>query len=125
LESGKYLENIKNLLSIAERDAKKIEKEKMHWGNALASLIRGGIATARNQIKAANIYLIDAEVGFENTKMELYLMATRYCRGQLIGGESGQIMSQTSRDWASSQKIKEPEKIFNMLAPGKWVLKPN
>ena len=122
---GKHREKIERLLFIAQRDAKKIEQEKMHWGNALASLIRAGIATSRNQIKAANRCLIEAEVGFENTKMELYLMATRYRRGQLIGGEQGQLMCQISKDWVLSQKMKEPEKIFNMLVPGQWIIKAN
>ncbi|MBI4851481.1 MAG: protein kinase [Acidobacteria bacterium] len=112
--------NINRLLSIAERDAKRIEREKMYWGNALANLVKAGIAIVKDQVKTAAKYLIEAEVDFENTKMELYLMATRYRRGQLISGEQGRQIMQISVDWLLNQKIKEPEKIFNMLAPGKW-----
>ncbi|KAF0247348.1 MAG: ATPase/protein kinase family protein, partial [bacterium] len=124
LQPTQHQEEITRLLSMAERDAKKIEQEKMPWGNALASLIRAGIAIARNQIEIANKWLIEAEVGFENTKMELYLMATRYRRGQLTKGEQGQIMLQASKDWGLAQKMKEPEKIFNMLIPSKWPINP-
>jgi serine/threonine protein kinase len=120
LDPQKNDKEIRKMLSNAEYDAKKIEKEKMQWGNALASLIRAGVAIARNQVNLASKYLIEAEVGFEGTKMELYLMATRYRRGQLAKNELGQQMMQTSKDWLSNQQVKEPEKVFNMLIPGKW-----
>lgn len=108
------------LISIAEKHVAKMQREKAAWGNAFASLIKAGLASLQDNKKETIRQLIEAEVDFENIKMELYLAATRYRRGQIMGNEQGKALTQSAEEWMQSQKIKVPEKVVNMLVPTKW-----
>jgi hypothetical protein len=107
------------LISIAEKNVSRMKREKATWANAFANLIKAGLASLKNNKKETIRYLIEAEVDFENAKMELYLAATRYRRGQLMGNEQGKALVQIAEEWMQDQKIKVPEKVVNMLVPTK------
>ena len=49
-----------------------------------------------------------------------YVATCRYRRGTLLGGSQGQALMAEALDWAASQRIAEPSRIFDMLAPGRW-----
>lgn len=107
-------------LTIAEKDAKRIYKEKATWGNALASLVLASIADIRGQKEQAINYLVDAEVGFETTQMELYLAVCLYRRSQLIETSEKEALQKRSMDWFAKERFVDAEKIINMSAPGQW-----
>ena len=109
-----------SLLRIAERDARMIEKENMPWGNAFARQIRAGIAAARGETAKAIEFAASAEASFEAVDMALYAAATRRRRGQLIGGDEGRKLVEEAETWMAGQKIKNPDRMTDMLAPGKW-----
>jgi eukaryotic-like serine/threonine-protein kinase len=108
------------LLRAAERDARRIERRNVLYGKALAHLIRAGIAANRRDLEKALTLLVSAENGFEAADMALSAAVARRCRGQLIGGEQGQLLIESADNWMAGQKIKNPARMTAMLAPGKW-----
>src|SRR6185436_14690976 len=93
-----------SMLAMAERDAKQIEGEKMAWGNALALLIRAGIAATRNSKQEALSLLDKAESSFEQADMKLHKAAARACRGRLIAGAEGEALLNDAYGWMQKQK---------------------
>jgi hypothetical protein len=106
-----------SLLKIALRDAQKIEREKMPWGDPIARLIRAGAAMVGGKKEEAIELLSLAEKGFESTDMALYLAATRRRKGELIGGAQGEALIETSDKWMLEQNIKKPNRMTDMLVP--------
>jgi hypothetical protein len=110
----------KNLLRSALRDARRIEKEATPWGNPLAYLIQAAAASIRGFEEEAAALLASAESGFESNDMRLYLSAARRARGFLIGEEEGRGLVESADEWMVGQKIRNPERMTSMLAPGRW-----
>lgn len=110
------------VLRVAQQSIKRIEQEKMAWGNALAGLIRAGLASIRRDTKKAIESLAAAEVAFEVAEMALYAAVARHCRGQLMNNEQGKELTEDAVNWMTKQGIKNPTRMIAMLAPGKWQL---
>jgi hypothetical protein len=109
-----------SFLQAAERDAARIEREGMPWGNAFAKLLRAGIASTRAQREAAITLLNEAEIAFQAADMGLYAAVASRCRGQLIGNEGGRELIEKADIWMANQQIKNCARMAAMLAPGKW-----
>lgn len=107
-------------LSLAEKNAKRILKEKTLCGDAWAELILASVALAKGNTKLALNYLNEAEKKFTSADMMLYLAATQYRRGQLLANTEGNNLIEQADKWMRSQKIKNPKQILDMLAPGNW-----
>ncbi len=107
-------------LELAERDARRIEHEDVHWGGPLAELIRASITAAQGEAPAAVTLLESAESGFETADMALYAAAARRRRGELLGGEEGRSVVEAADVWMAGQNIRNPERMTAMLAPGSW-----
>jgi len=108
------------LLGEAERAVRALEKQGAPWGNALAGLIRAGVAATRGDRETAAALAARAEKGFEDTLMAGYAAAARRRRGELIGGEEGTALIASADAWMSSQRVKNPARMAAMLAPGRW-----
>jgi hypothetical protein len=108
------------LLNIAERDAAKIEREKMAWNYGLIGLIRAAICAQRGNQEKALEQLLTAERALQAADMALYAAAARRRRGQLLGGQEGAALIAETDRWMSEQLIKCPDRITDMLAPGRW-----
>ena len=105
-------------LKLAEKMAKRIAGEKMSWANPFASLIRAGIANRRDD-KTNAVDLLSAAVGeFSSGDMKLYAAASKRRLGETLGGERGAELIKEADAWMLSQKIKNPEAMTRMLAPG-------
>ncbi len=109
-----------SLLRAAEKDARKIEKEKREYGDALALLIRAGIAATKGQKDLAIKLLEQAEEKCNKTDMYLFATAACYRKGQLMDNKEGAELVENACQWMKKQQIKCPEKMFDMIAPGKW-----
>jgi hypothetical protein len=105
-------------LRAASRDAARIEREKMPWANPLAQLIRAGLASSNGTIEDAIRRLGIAEQSFEEAGMALYAAAACRRRGELLGGSSGPTLVEAADTWMASQRIRNPERMTAMLAPG-------
>ncbi|HSD71930.1 MAG TPA: hypothetical protein VLE54_04020, partial [Thermoanaerobaculia bacterium] len=95
-------------------------REKTDWGDPLASLIEAAVALSRAHREEAATHLSSAESGFERTDMALYRFATRRARGLLLGGEEGRELGGSADEWMAAQKIRNPDRMTFMLAPGRW-----
>lgn len=107
-------------LAIAEKMAKLLLREKTLYGDSWAELILAGVAATKGRTEAALTYLKSAEQKFEKLNMALYAAATRYRRGELQLGTEGDSLITASESWMHNQQIKNPARMLNMLAPGRW-----
>ncbi len=105
-------------LKIAARLAKRITREKAAWANPLANLVRAGIANRNDDKGTASTLLSEAAIAFKARDMELYAAASRRRLGELLGGDHGQQLISESNAWMASQRIRNPEAMTRMLAPG-------
>ncbi|MBI3694136.1 MAG: protein kinase [Acidobacteria bacterium] len=110
------------LLQEAERAARRIERERMPWGDALAWLVRAGVAASRGDRETAVAWLVSAEKASEASDMAHYAAAARRRRGELIGGDAGKALIDSADAWMIGQKVKDPDQMTATLAPGRWLL---
>ncbi|HEX7296790.1 MAG TPA: hypothetical protein VF251_13610, partial [Pyrinomonadaceae bacterium] len=110
--------NTQELLKIAAGLAHQILKEDMKWADPLAALVQAGVASLRNEKQKAISCLSDAIAGFENAHMKLYAAVAKRRLGEITGGAEGERLKEEAEQWMRDQKIKAPEKITRMLAPG-------
>jgi serine/threonine protein kinase len=107
------------LLKIAERDARKIEKEKMEWGSAFSLLLRAGVAHLRGQKDEALGHLRAAATAAERCKMGLHLAAARWREAQLLGpGAASRALKDAADAYMTAQNIRNPPRMVAMQAPG-------
>jgi hypothetical protein len=102
------------------RDARRIRREKTQWGDPLATLLCGGIASLRGEREKALESLTSAEAGFDAANMALYAAAARRCRGLVLGGDEGRALVEAADAWMRGERIQNPERMTAMLAPGGW-----
>lgn len=105
-------------LRLAEKLARKMGKVNMSWSKPFATLVLAAVARQRGQAAQATALLSEAEQIFERADMHLYAAATRRRLGEKLGGERGQQLIAEADAWMKEQKIKKPEAITRMLAPG-------
>ena len=112
--------NTNALLVSVERDAAKIERE-LEYGNAVALLIRAGVAAIKKKTSAAIKLLAQAEEAFNKLDMALHAAIARRRRGELIGKNEGQLLIQSADSWMKEQQIQNPARIAAVFAPGNWL----
>jgi hypothetical protein len=108
------------LLQSARKSARSLERERLHWGDPLANLLRAGVASVRGEAEEAMMYVTRAEAALEAADMSLYAAAARRRRGELLGGDEGRALVESSETAMRNQKIREPGRFTAMMAPGKW-----
>jgi hypothetical protein len=92
-----------------EREARRLDGERVGWARALAQLVRAGVA-ARARRAGARADLERAVAQLETADLNLYAAAGRL---QLGGDEA-----QRAERWMSEQHILQPRRMAAMLAPG-------
>jgi len=107
-------------LRSAERDARSIEGVGIPWAHPLARLVRAGIAANRLDRRRACDLLSSAEADLARHDLALYAAAARRRRGELVGGEEGAALVADADAWMAGQDIKNPARMADMLAPGRW-----
>jgi len=108
------------LLREAEKMARRLGRERVHWADALAALIRAGIASCRGDPQAVARSLGFAVSVFAFADMALYAAVGRRRLGALLGGEKGRRLVESADAWMRGEKIQAPASFADMLAPGKW-----
>jgi hypothetical protein len=106
------------LVESAERDARRIEREKAHWGAPVAHLIRACVAVIRGEPERGLTWLDMAEAGFDAADMALHAAVARSRRGGLIGGDEGRALIVSAHGWMAGQGVSNPARMSTMLAPG-------
>jgi hypothetical protein len=110
--------NRAELLAVAARDARRIEREKTGWGTPQAKLVVAAVALARGDSARATATLRAAIDGFDAAGMALYAEAARLCLSALVGGDEAQSLAKGARAWMEAAGVKDPRRMTAMLAPG-------
>jgi serine/threonine protein kinase len=106
------------MLRRADRDARRIAREKMPWCVSFDPLLRAGIAAVQGNSETAAHLLAKSVAGFEAAKMRLFAAAARRRLGETIGGDEGAGFIQEADSFMRRQSIRSPERMTNMLVPG-------
>jgi hypothetical protein len=109
-----------SMLREAERDARRLERARTPWGNALALVVRAGIAATRRDVDLALRLLVSAEGTLGALDMALHVASVRRQRGRLVGGDEGAALVLDADRRIREQRIRNPERIAAMLCPGLW-----
>ena len=109
---------VERLLTEAERDTQQLARERMPWADAVASLLRAGVASARGSVAVAELELARAADELDGVSMELYAAAARHRRGQLLGGDAGAALIESAEAWFAGQGVKAPAALVAMMTPG-------
>jgi serine/threonine protein kinase len=110
--------DVKAMLRNADWAARKMESENTQWGNALALLLRAGIAARQNEHDRVRTLLANAAKQLGEVHMSSYAAAARRRLGKLLTGEQGQSMVREADAWMTSQGIKNPTRMTTLHAPG-------
>lgn len=108
----------RSLIRRAGADAAMIEREDMPWGNALATLVRAGIAACRSQRDVVPELLVSAERRFRATGMVLYAAAAQRLRGQCLASNAGDQLVSAADTAMRKQDVRNPERLTHMLGRG-------
>jgi serine/threonine protein kinase len=114
--SGAGRDSVK--LRLAEKLARKIEKVNMSWSIPFATLIRATIAHQRGETEKATTLLSEAVQGFERAEMRLHAAAVRRRLGEGLRDDRGKQLIAEADAWMAGQKVKNPEAMTRMIAPG-------
>ncbi len=106
------------LLREAGRDARDMERERMPWSDALARLLRAGIAGAEGRIEDAASFCAGALSDLGEAGMLLHAAAARRRLGELRGGDGGRALVAGADAAFAEQGIVNPARMTAMLAPG-------
>jgi hypothetical protein len=105
-------------LRSAERDARRLEREKRPWSSAYAHFIRAGVAVRRGDVLKAEGLFMKAATSFDSVDMNLNAAVTRRRLGELIGGDRGRSLIEEADRWMAVQQIQNPARWAAMYAPG-------
>ncbi len=107
----------KRLLDLASKAARTIARERMPWALAIARLVEASVVAVRGD-PGSNNALAAAEQALIAADMHLYAAATKYRRGQLVGGDAGSKLAATAREQLVALGARNPERIADMIVPG-------
>ena len=96
------------LRKLARADARRLDKENVRWGGALAKLLHAGIAAREGERATADAQLGEAIADLEALDMHLWAKAARWARG-----ERGRV-----DDWMRKQNMRNPAAMVALLVPG-------
>ena len=105
-------------LRMAEKMAKTIAKVDMSWSRPFSTLLRATMAHQRGEAAQALELLAETIQSFERAEMLLHAAAVRRRLGEKLRDERGSQLVAQANAWMSGQKIKNPEAMTRMLAPG-------
>jgi eukaryotic-like serine/threonine-protein kinase len=106
------------LLEVAWRDAARLDRERMPWAGALASLVRAGVDHRRGHADRAAAGLRHGMQAAAATQLSGYASAARRALGTLIGGGEGETLVREADAWFTAVGGRRPERLADMLVPG-------
>jgi serine/threonine protein kinase len=106
------------MLAVAERHAGWIERARMPWADALAKLLRAGIAERAGKPEHAVALLRTASEGLAVSGMALHTAIARRILGRQLGGDEGRALVAAADTWLVAARVKDTAKVTAALAPG-------
>jgi len=108
----------RRMLSAAEADAHRLERERVPWARAFAALIRAGVAAGRGRPGAAADRLVEAAARFEALHMAVFAAAARRRLGEVRGGPEGRALVAAADLVMTGRRIMNPDRFTAAYAPG-------
>jgi eukaryotic-like serine/threonine-protein kinase len=107
-----------DLLRAAGNDARRLERERMPWSDALARLVRAGVAAARGDLAGSAFLLDEAVTLFGAADMGLFAVAARRQLGRLLTDGRGAGLIAEADTWLARQGVRDPDRFCTMAVPG-------
>ncbi len=104
----------------AARCARKLDRERMPWTRALASLIWAGVARGGGEPREREgeiSHLRTAALRAEAVDMNLHAAVARLRVGEIDGADGADDLAPRALAWMTEQGIARPDRIAAMLAP--------
>ena len=105
------------LLREAAAAARRLERDRVPYAIALATMIRGGIASRRGNRDAAVACYRTAALAFHSLKMPLHAAATELRLAELVPADEADGLVRRASDWFASQQVKDPVAMARMIVP--------
>jgi hypothetical protein len=102
----------------AERDARLLQRERVAWAQALAQLVRAGVAMQRQDASGACQLLHGAAGRLEGAGLRLHAAAARCRLREQGGGGKGHRLVEQAEAWMRSQNVRRPDRMTALLVPG-------
>jgi eukaryotic-like serine/threonine-protein kinase len=106
------------LYAFAERCAALIERDRLPWADALAAMLRAGVAARRGTDDRAVEGLGEALRGFEAAGMALHAAIARRALGKRLQGDAGRALVAAAEAWFDAAQVKDVDRTTALLAPG-------
>lgn len=110
------------LLKLAEKQARRMAKQKVWWGQGNATFTHASVAAARGHTDRALELLETAERIFTEGELALQAQVARRRRGELSGNAA---LVDEMNAWCVRESVQSPECMARMLAPGTWWVRPS
>jgi serine/threonine protein kinase len=110
--------DVPQLLAAAEKDARKILKERVPWADAMAEMILAGVARQRNDDARALARIERAVRAFEAADMGLWTTVAKRRIGEIRGGAEGAELVKRADEEMGMRAVKNPERMAQLFAPG-------
>ncbi|MBN1568460.1 MAG: protein kinase [Acidobacteria bacterium] len=106
-----------SLLGTAEREARKLESEKLAWAAVFALLLRAAVTARSGDPKGGISLLADAADRLKALDMNLWAAAARRRLGELLGGEEGLSLVREADERMLAMTIRNPQRMAGLLVP--------
>lgn len=111
-------EETERFLGLAEKDARRIARERTRWSLPQAELAYAGIAKLRGRTAESLEHVQRAVTGFDAAGMTLFAAAARFHHGTLRGGAEGDRERDTAQAALAAIGVRAPERYARLVAPG-------
>jgi len=105
------------LVARAERDARRIKRERTPWAEGFADRILAGVAWHRGEREASLALLRSAAAGFELHDLRLHAAATWRRFGQLMGGDEGRESLERGDAEMRRQQVRDLDPMTDSYVP--------
>ncbi|HEX2568213.1 MAG TPA: AAA family ATPase, partial [Polyangia bacterium] len=118
--TGTNPRQVRRLLAAADKDADTLEHLGVPWSEALAALVRAGVAAARGEEWPTLTALERAEAACLRADMSLHAWVARHCRGRVLGAAKGRRLREEAEAALRAQGAQAPERLSAWFVPAPW-----
>jgi hypothetical protein len=105
------------MLALAERAAASLRRERCAWVDAIALVVRAGIARARREDAAAATLLAQARRAFEALGMTLHAAAAKASEAAIVGGDAGRDLAAEAQAYFGAQGVRDGARVASIIVP--------
>jgi serine/threonine protein kinase/tetratricopeptide (TPR) repeat protein len=105
-------------LAAAEKEARKLDKQRRHYAHAAAALVRGSAANLAGDTNTAVEQFQTAQGFYEQAEMSLMLACARRSRGRLLGGDQGRALVEQAEATLRREGIVDIPRWTAIYCPG-------